>query len=194
MEKVVTRHTSVQRWSLERGTHAEPGARVQRPYLITGLRSRRVTLSAALVFLSWCALAAQSRSFEFAGLSLGTTMAELRTRYPQSTFLDAMVYVSQEESHDDISTISLTTDSSGRTLSITFERQQRDTRTYPPCEKLLAVVKDRHGDPLTTVSGQEERARNRRFVWKKGAEAMTLSCFGMSRQPFYAERLTITDR
>jgi hypothetical protein len=34
-------------------------------------------------------------------------MAELRTRYPRSTALEAMVYLSDEESHDDISTIAL---------------------------------------------------------------------------------------
>ena len=120
-------------------------------------------------------------------------MAELKKKYPRSTFLDTVVYLSNEESHDGIATIALGADGSGRTLTIAFERPG-NTPAYPLCEKLLAALKNRYGNPASTTDFQEERARNRRSEWKTGTESMALSCFEMPRQPSYAERLTITGR
>jgi hypothetical protein len=136
--------------------------------------------------------AAPTEPFSFAGLTLKTTMADLQTRYPRSTALDTVVYVSTEETHDHISTIGLSSNGAARTLSIAFEREQRGGRAmYPSCEKLLGVLTDRYGTPANVVDAQEEKAHNRRFHWKRSAERLTLSCFRMPRQPLYAERLTI---
>jgi len=83
---------------------------------------------------------AQSRSFVFAGLSLNTTMADLNERYPRSTFVDTLVYVSEQESHDSISTIGLGHDGALHTLAITFERQRAGRLTYPACEQLVSLI------------------------------------------------------
>jgi hypothetical protein len=154
--------------------------------------------AATLALLASSLLAAQTETFTFAGLSLKTTMAELKKRYPRSTALDTLVYLSDEESHDHISTIGLSSSSGARTLTITFEpatferRRRGRVATYPSCEKSLSRLKGRYGNPADVVDAQEERARNRRFEWKTSTESLTLNCFRMPRQPLYAERLTIT--
>ena len=144
-----------------------------------------------LALLVWSVLAAQTRSFMFAGLSLKTTMADLKQRYPRSMFVDTLVYVSGKESHDGISTIGLSDNGRVRAIAITFERQDDNRPTYPACEKVLAVLTKQYGKTANVVDGQEEQSRNRRFAWKNSAESLTLSCFQVSQQPLYAERLTI---
>ena len=138
----------------------------------------------------------QSARFSFAGLDLGVTMKDLRLKYPQSQVLDdRLVYLSEKESHDHISTIGLSGTGSARSLQITFERRQRDGKaTYPPCQKLLSGLEQRYGRPARIVDGQEEQARNRRFEWNTSAETLTLGCFEMPRQPLYVERITIASK
>ena len=148
--------------------------------------------SATLSLLACSVLAAQPEPFSFAGLNLKTTMAELKGRYPRSTALDTLVYLSDEESHDHIATIGLTSTGAVRTLTITFERQRGARATYPSCERSLSGLRERYGNPAHIVDAQEERAQNRRFQWNTSTESLTLHCFRMPRQPLYAERLTIT--
>jgi hypothetical protein len=155
---------------------------------INGVTARIATM---LVLAASSVSEAQTRAFVFAGLSLKTTMAELKQRYPHSTFVDTLVYVSDKESHDDISTIGLSTDSRLRTLVITFERQRGGRPTYPACENLVAFITNQYGRPANIVDAQEEQARNRRFEWKTSGESLTLNCFRLPQQPLSAERLTI---
>ena len=151
-------------------------------------------LSATFVLLACSVVAAQTESFTFAGLSLETTMTDLKKRYPRSTALDTLVYLSDEESHEHISTIGLSRNGAARTLIITFERQRRGRATYPSCGRSLSLLKERYGNPTRVTEAQEERARNRRFEWNTATESLTLDCFRMPRQPQYAERLTIASR
>ena len=148
--------------------------------------------SAVLALLACSVLAAQPESFTFAGLNLETTMADLKRRYPSSMALDTLVYLSDEESHDHISTIGLSSNSAARTLTITFERRRRGRATYPLCGQSLSRLKESYGSPADVMDAQEERARQRRFKWNTSTESLTLACFQMPRQPLYAERLTIT--
>jgi hypothetical protein len=150
--------------------------------------------SATLALLACSVLAAQTESFIFAGLSLNTTMADLKKRYPRSTALDTLLYLSNEESHDHISTIGLSSSGAARTLTITFERQRQGRATYPSCGDSLSRLKERYGNPTHVTEASEERARNWRFEWNTSTESLALSCFRMPRQPQYAERLTITSR
>lgn len=59
--------------------------------------------------------AAQPEPFTFAGLNLKTTMADLEKRYPSSIALGTFVHLSDEESHDHISTIGLSSNGAART-------------------------------------------------------------------------------
>ena len=157
------------------------------------LRLNGVTVNIAtmLVLTASSALEAQTRAFVFAGLSLKTTLAELKQRYPQSTFLDTLVYVSEKESHDDISTIGLSSNGRMRAIAISFERQRSGKPTYPACDRLVAYLTKQYGTPANVIDAQEEQARNRRVEWKTSEESLTLSCFRRAQQPLYAERLTI---
>ena len=119
-------------------------------------------------------------------------MTDLKKRYPRSTALDTPVYLSDEESHDYISTIGVSGNGAARTLIITFERRRRGRATYPPCAQSLSRLKERYGNPANVMEAEEERARNRRFKWNTSTESLTLNCFRMPREPLYAERLTIT--
>jgi hypothetical protein len=138
-----------------------------------------------------CSVVAQIDTFDFAGLSLRATMEELKVKYPRSTPTDGFIYLSDQDSHDDISTIGVSGPGSARTLTIHFERQRKGTPAYPACEKVLAHVQRRYGRPARIVDAQEEQSRNRRFEWNTTAETLTLSCFRMPRQSLYAERITI---
>ena len=154
---------------------------------------RLIGASATFFLCGWSVLAAQTDSFTFAGLSLKTTMAELKQRYPKSHAQEALIRLSDEESHDHISTIGLSTNRGVRTLALTFERQQRGGKpTYPLCDDLQLPLRDRYGDPVSIVDTQQERERNRRFEWKTPTETLMLRCFRMPRQPLYAERLAIS--
>jgi hypothetical protein len=157
--------------------------------LRTNVGTVRLAAMAALATLF--AAQAQTRAFVFAGLTLKTTMAELKQRYPRSTFLDALVYVSEEESHDNISTIALSNSGRMRTIAVTFERHRAGRPTYPPCEQLVTSLTNQYGGPANIVDAQEEQSRNRRFEWKTSGESLTLVCFRLAQQPLYAERLTI---
>jgi len=138
----------------------------------------------------------QPARFSFAGLDLGVTIKDLRLKYPRSQVLDeGLVYLSEKDSHDHISTIGLSGIGSGRRLQINFERRQQDSKaTYPPCQKVLSGLEQRYGRPTRIVDGQEEQSRNRRFEWNTSAETLTLSCFRMPRQPLYAESITIASK
>ena len=144
-----------------------------------------------LALLGWTVLAAQPESFTFAGLNLKTTMADLKKRYPSSVAVDNLVYLSDEESHDHISTIGLSGNGPSRTLTITFERRREGRVTYPSCEQSVSRLKERYGSPAHVMDAQEERALKRRYEWITAIEALTLDCFQMPREPLYAERLTI---
>ena len=147
-----------------------------------------------LALLGWTVLAAQPEFFTCAGLDLETTLADLKKRYPSSVAVDTLVYLSDEESHDHISTIGLRSNGPARTLTITFERRREGRVTYPSCGQSLSRLKERYGSPANVVDAQEERALKRQYEWTTPTEALTLDCFRMPRQPLYAERLTIRSR
>src|SRR5687767_1145481 len=102
-----------------------------------------------------CSLNAQIDTFSFAGLSLRATMEELRMKYPRSTAIEGLIYLSDQDSHDHISTIGLSGSGSARTLTIHFERQRNGTAAYPACEKVLADVERRYGRPARIADAQE---------------------------------------
>ena len=131
--------------------------------------------------------------FSFAGLSLATTLVDLKKKYARSTFVDQLMHVSDEDAHDGLGTVALGLIGGRQTLTLTFERQRRGARpSYPACAQMLSALERRYGRPAKTIDAAEEQARNRRFEWTSATESLTLSCFRMPRQPLYAERITIS--
>ena len=132
-----------------------------------------------------------AQGFVFAGLSLRASLDDLRTKYPSSLVVDQRVYLSDAERHDDISTIELSGTGSQRTLKLFFERRENGDAVYPHCETLRATLEGRYGAPGGVQDATEGQAANRRFLWNKASETLTLDCFAMPGQPLYAERMTI---
>jgi hypothetical protein len=135
--------------------------------------------------------AAPGHGFSFAGLSLHTTLEEVRKRYPRSLISGHHVYVAETDSHDHIGAIDLPDDGQNRNLRVFFERKTARGNAYPPCQAVLGTLVKQYGDPLTVQEFDEERARNRRFVWRRGDEALSLLCFRLGRPTFSASELTI---
>ena len=128
----------------------------------------------------------------FAGLSPRSTVTELARRYPHSTVAEDRVDLSDADTHDGISTLLFAGTGERRTLSIFFERRQRDgSMVYPPCDKVLSKLKTGYGAPATVRDGVEERAHNRRFTWTTDGETLELRCFQMPGRGIDAERISI---
>jgi hypothetical protein len=49
-----------------------------------------------------------------------------------------------------------------------------------------------YGEPAGVQEFNEERSRNRRLIWRRSEEELSLLCVRMGRQPFFAADLTIT--
>ena len=161
------------------------------------MRSRRRRISAAIA-LPLGIIGAGLRlwpaeSFAFAGLSPRTTIEAVRLRYRHSLIAGRHVYVAEADSHDHIYGIGLAQDGeSSRRITIFFERRGRQRNEYPPCEQVAAAVRKHYGEPTVVQEFSEERSKNRRLTWRRGAEDLSLLCFRMGRQPLFASELTIT--
>ena len=132
-----------------------------------------------------------AESLSFAGLSPRTTVEAAKKRYPRSSFRDRHVYISEEDSHDHIYGLDLA-DSGNARVRIWFERHRREHHQYPRCEQVVAVITKQYGQPAVVQEFDEERCRNRRLIWRHSEEELSLLCFRMGRQPFFAADLTIT--
>lgn len=135
---------------------------------------------------------ASAQEFEFAGLSLKTTRGETVKRYPTSEITERHVYVSPLDSHDEISTIELPDVRTGTgRLRVFFERRTAGAPGYPSCEKILALLRPRYGEPGTVQRSSEEQSVVRRMLWRQGAEVLTLVCFSKAAGTLSAETLLI---
>ena len=140
------------------------------------------------------ALLGVQERFVFAGLSRRTTVEELRTRYPKSLIVGRQVYVAESDSHDHIYTIRIPEATSAGRLTVGFEKPGPRAQAYPRCDTVLGAVERQYGKPATLQEFDEERARNRRYIWLRGDETLSLLCFRIGQRPFSASELTIALR
>jgi hypothetical protein len=136
-------------------------------------------------------LLCSAEGFAFAGLSPRTTMEAARKRYPRSSITGRHVYVSEVDSHDHIYGIDLPRSGDPR-VRISFERRGRQRHDYPRCQQVIALITKQYGEPAVVQKFDEERSRNRRLIWRRGEDNLSLLCFRMGDQPFFAAELTIT--
>lgn len=149
-----------------------------------------------LLYLSLFSGNAAAEGFVFAGLGLGTTAEELKARYPRSSLTGNYMYLSEADSHDRIHGIETPGTGPEGGLRLSFERSReqsnaRDPR-YPQCQQILSIIQERYGLPIKVREFAEEGSWNRRFIWTKAGEALSLHCFRLGRETFFAEALTIT--
>jgi len=103
------------------------------------------------------------------------------------------VYIADADSHDHIYGIDLPAGSEAtRRIRIFFERRGRQRNEYPRCEQVVAVITKQYGKPATVQDFSEEQSWNRRLIWRRGDEDLSLLCFRAGRQPLFAAELTIT--
>jgi hypothetical protein len=57
---------------------------------------------------------------------------------------------------------------------------------------VLEPLQKKYGAAATTQEFDEERMRNRRYIWRRGDEEMSLLCFSARRPAFAASELTIS--
>jgi hypothetical protein len=137
---------------------------------------------------------AAQEKFAFRGLSRDTTLEDLRTRYPESSISGRHLHVSEKDSHDHIYGISIPESDPAAPLILLFEKRGPRAATYPRCETVLGSLEKQYGEPARVQEFDEERARNRRFIWWRGGEALSLLCFRLGRPHFSAAELTISLR
>ena len=132
--------------------------------------------------------------FVFAGLSLNTTVEDARKRYPHSLVSGHHVYVAEIDSHDDVRAVDIPADGPNRRLRVYLERRTTRGARYPRCDAVLEILRKQFGAPSRVQEFDEERARDRRLTWWRGNEAMSLLCFRIGQEPFFASDLTIAFR
>jgi hypothetical protein len=129
--------------------------------------------------------------FSFSGLDLNTTIAEARTRYPRSSFRDTHVSIADADLRDEVRAIDLPGTGPNRRLKLYFERTTPQGNSYPSCDAIVSIVRKQYGEPSNVQEFDEERARNRRYVWSRSRETLSIQCFRTGRQPYSASDLTI---
>ena len=134
-----------------------------------------------------------AEDFVFAGLSLRTTIEAAQKRYPNSSIVGRNVYVSDVDSHDHIRGIELPQlDEPAPRIRVFFEQRGAKRNQYPRCEQITAIIKRAYGEPTAVQEFSEGRSRNRRLIWKRGDESLSLLCFQIGRQSRLAAEVAIT--
>jgi len=152
-------------------------------------------LPPALLGATSNAVSAATAHYSFAGLSLTTTEADLRERYPNSTFQSNHVFVSVSDAHDEISSVAVPWAGGSALLRIGFGREIGASSPrrfdYPRCGTVLDRLTADFGAPNEIVDYAEEQMQVRRHKWQAKAEALFLLCF-VGDDHLYAEAISIS--
>jgi len=132
--------------------------------------------------------------FVVGGLSLNSTADDVRRLYPHSLIKDHHVEVLDQDVRENIWAIELPRPGESRRLRGFFERLTEHGATYPPCEQVLASIQRKYGTPANVQEFAEEQAWNRRHIWPRGGEVLTLLCFRLGRGALSASEITIAPR
>jgi hypothetical protein len=147
--------------------------------------SGRTLLAAVVLALGTLAVGPRlwpAESLAFAGLSPRTTLEAAQQRYPRSTIVGRHVYVSHADSHHHIYGIDLPDAAQPARIRLFFERAVGERREYPLCDETAAVIRKQYGEPARVQEFTEERARNRRLVWRSAGDELSLLCFRRARR------------
>lgn len=141
------------------------------------------------------AMVLQAQAFSFAGLSLGSDLNQVATRYPHSDRVGSYIHVAPNDSHDHISGIEISGAGATRRVRVSFEsRRQGQQPEYPTCAHVQAKLEKRFGPPSSIRRFAEEASRRADRLWRSRTEVLTLICFGGSRGQWLAEAVQINRR
>src|SRR4051812_32791436 len=132
--------------------------------------------------------------FLVGGLSLNSTVEDVRRLYPHSLINDHHVEVLDQDVRENIWAIRLPRAADSHPLRMFFRRLTEHRPTYPPCGQVLASIERKYGAPANVQEFGEERAWTRRHIWPRGGEVLTLLCFRLGRGALSASEITIAPR
>ena len=131
------------------------------------------SIALIITLVSHSALA-EELHFEFAGFTIATTLSEAKNRYPGSYEANSYIYVSEDDSHDHIYGISI---SSTRTVLLFEKRLENGGVSYPLCITQFEQIYLSYGGPHVVQEFNEEASPVHRRVWKEGQDRLVLRCF-----------------
>jgi hypothetical protein len=142
------------------------------------------------------ALAAER--FAYADISLQTSLAEARKRFPNSKMVGDTIEVSDRDRRDQVSGIQLAGTRKPPMVRLSFERPRdaagRGQPQFPKCKVIESDLRGRYGAP-DEVRKSAEAARPRADrVWQGARETLTLVCFAGPSGELLAEAVVIAAR
>jgi len=127
---------------------------------------------------------AQEAPHSFNGFSLETPRETLNTRYPNSTVVPGMAFVSAEDAKEHIFFVEL----SSEKVRLLFERpaelvaampddpMEKLRVRHPSCEPVLDDLKTRYGIPVGQSGWEDDHAETTNYTWVSDNSQLKLSC------------------
>ena len=143
--------------------------------LYAHLRTKPLKLATLiLIFLAPGIAAAERSNYQYAGISADTRIADIKARYPRSSFHDGYIRVSETDSHNYVFSISV----SSQRVRVGFQKTDFESgHQYPTCESVSRLLIETNGQPSDTQEFYEEIFLSQRLIWKSQNESMVLQCF-----------------
>lgn len=133
--------------------------------------------------------------FAYADISLQTTLAEARKRFPSSKVVGDTIYVSDRDRRDQVSGIRLAASGKPRMVRLSFERPRdsagRGQPQFPKCKVIESDLRARYGAPDEVKKFDAEAQLHADRVWKGARETLTLVCFAGPSGELLAEAVVI---
>ena len=142
------------------------------------------------------ALAAER--FAYADISLQTSLAEARKRFPNSKMVGDTIEVSDRDRRDQVSGIRLAGTVKPPRVRLSFERPRdaagRGQPQFPKCKVIESDLRGRYGAPDEVKKFVAEAPPRADRIWKGARETLTLVCFAGPSGELLAEAVVIAGR
>jgi hypothetical protein len=142
------------------------------------------------------ALAAER--FAYADISLQTSIAEARKRFPNSKMVGDTIEVSDRDRRDQVSGIQLAGTRKPPRVRLSFERPRdaasRGQPQFPKCKVIEAELRGRYGAPDEVRKSAAAAPPRADRVWQGARESLTLVCFAGPSGELLAEAVVIAAR
>jgi hypothetical protein len=142
------------------------------------------------------ALAAER--FAYADISLQTSLAEVRKRFPNSKMAGDTIEVSDRDRRDQVSGIQLAGTRQPPRVRLSFERPRdaagRGQPQFPKCKVIEAELRGRYGAPDEVRKSAAAAPPRADRIWQGARETLTLVCFAGPSGELLAEAVVIAAR
>jgi len=133
--------------------------------------------------------------FAYADISLQTTVAEARKRFPNSKVAGDHVYVADQDRRDQVSGIQVAGTRKPPLVRLSFARPRdsagRGQPQFPKCKAIEADLRARYGAPDEVKKFAGEAPPRADRIWKGARETLTLVCFAGPGGELLAEAVVI---